>query len=70
MLALSQADIAQALGTSVEQIREYEDGAQQISTDYIDQLSAVLKCRTASSEQKLIRRERQKISALCRFQTT
>ena len=43
MLALSQIDVALALGTSVEQIREYEDGAQPISTDHVDQLSAVLK---------------------------
>jgi transcriptional regulator with XRE-family HTH domain len=43
MLELSQTDVAQALGTSVQQIRQYEDGSQQISTDHIDQLSAVLK---------------------------
>lgn len=43
MLELSQADVAQALGTSVQQIRSYEDGSQQIGTDHIDQLSAVLK---------------------------
>ena len=43
MLALSQTDVARALGTSVQQIRGYEDGSQRISTDHIDQLSAVLK---------------------------
>ena len=29
--------------SSVQQIRAYEDGSQQISTDHIDRLAAVLK---------------------------
>jgi transcriptional regulator with XRE-family HTH domain len=43
MLELSQTDVARAIATSVQQIRTYEDGSQQISTDHIDRLAAVLK---------------------------
>lgn len=43
MLELSQTELAQALGTSVEQIRAYENGSQQICGDDIDRLAAVLK---------------------------
>jgi transcriptional regulator with XRE-family HTH domain len=47
MLELSQTDVAQALGTSVQQIRDYEDGSRQISTDHINRLAAVLKVQAA-----------------------
>jgi transcriptional regulator with XRE-family HTH domain len=46
MLELSQTDLAEALGTSVQQVRAYEDGSQQISTAHIGQLAALLRVPT------------------------
>ncbi len=43
MLEISQTELAQALGTSIQQIRAYEDGSQQISINHIDGLATVLK---------------------------
>jgi transcriptional regulator with XRE-family HTH domain len=46
MLKLSQGDVAEALGTSVQQIRDYEDGSQQISTAHLNELATLLRVRT------------------------
>jgi transcriptional regulator with XRE-family HTH domain len=46
MLELSQTELADALGTSVQQVRSYEEGSQKISTAHLNQLATVMKVPT------------------------